>query len=113
MVGGVVGNQLQGRAGFVRRWGSMGGGAPSLVCEQAMHARVDDDKFLACESESRQCWAGEAWATRLMSAVGREHASEHWIAGPWHCGLGVAKQAVRITARAPVPPATLTVLTVR
>lgn len=27
------------------------------------NARVDDDKFLARESESRQCWAGEAWAT--------------------------------------------------
>lgn len=41
-----------------------------LSCSR--NARVDDDKFLARESASRQCWAGEAWATQVMSAIGWE-----------------------------------------
>lgn len=60
-------NQLQGQKPDCRRWG-FGRGRSSLAAD----ARVDDDKFLARESENRQCWAGEAWATLLMSAIGWE-----------------------------------------
>lgn len=61
------------------------------------NARVDDDKFLACESESRQCWAGEAWATPLMSAPGNWHGHLVMYLG--------ALAAQTSTERAPVPPA--------
>lgn len=73
MVGGCVRrgrDQSLGQSRFVVDGVSMGGGALSLGLQA--NARVDDDKFLACQSQSRQCWAREAWAIHLMSAIGRE-----------------------------------------